>query len=107
MDKLLLKDIRCFRGEHVAPLAPLTILVGENSTGKSTLLALTRIAWDIAYGATEPDFNEEPFQLGAYDELAHYHGGRGKRATSFSVGFSDYFQAPPRHRSTSGPISIT
>lgn len=86
MEKLLLKDVRCFRGEHTVPLAPLTIVVGENSTGKSTLLALTRIAWDIAVGIAEPDFNEDPFQLGVYDEIAHYHGGRGKRATSFSVG---------------------
>lgn len=89
MDELILRDFRCFRGEHVIPLAPITVLVGENSTGKSTLLALARIAWDLAFGVTGADFNEEPFQLGSYEELAHNNGGRGKRAPSFSVGFSD------------------
>jgi predicted ATPase len=87
MDRLFVKDVRCFRGEHWVRLAPLTILVGENSTGKSTFLALTRLAWDLAYGVMQPDFNEEPFQLGSYDDLVHY-GGRGKRAASFSLGLS-------------------
>lgn len=88
MDALLVRDVRCFKGETLGRLAPLTFLIGENSTGKSTFLALARVAWDIAYGVTEPDFNEDPFSLGAYDEIAHYHGGRGKRAKSFSVGFA-------------------
>ena len=87
MDRLFVKDVRCFRGEHWARLAPLTVLVGENSTGKSTFLALARLAWDMAFGVTEPDFNGEPFQLGSYDDLAHY-GGRGKRVASFALGLS-------------------
>lgn len=100
MDKLTLRDVRCFRGEVSTRLAPLTFLVGENSTGKSTLLAFARVAWDIAYGLSEPDFNEEPFALGAYDELAHYHGGRGKRAKTFGVGFlMSRREMPGQHRS--------
>lgn len=104
METLLLKDVRCFRGDHTARLAPLTLLVGENSTGKSTFLALTRIAWDIAFGAVGPDFNEDPFYLGSYEELAHYHGGRGARTRSFSIGGS--FANRSRRRLGSGSTTV-
>jgi hypothetical protein len=86
MERLLVRDVRCFRGQREVSLAPLTLLVGENSTGKSTLLALARVAWDVGFGITGPDFNEEPFHLGAYAEIAHYHGGQGGRVRNFSVG---------------------
>jgi hypothetical protein len=104
MDSLLVRDVRRFRGENHARLAPMTFLVGENSTGKSTLLALTRIAWDIAYSRTEPNFNEEPFQLGAYDDIAHYHGGQGKRARSFAIGFE--FSARSARGSQEMPTAV-
>jgi predicted ATPase len=84
MLRLIAKDFRCFRDLDV-PLAPLTLLVGENSTGKSTLLALFQLAWDMAFGDVI-DFNKEPFRLGAYDDIARFHGGRGKRAASFTLG---------------------
>jgi predicted ATPase len=85
MDKLIMKDVRCF-SDVEAPLAPLTILVGENSTGKSSFLALLRLAWDLVSGQRDLDFNEDPFRLGAYDHIARYHGGKGKRVTTFSLG---------------------
>ena len=93
---LVVQDIRCFHSEMVVPLAPLTLLVGENSAGKSTFLAATRLAWDIAHGNFQPDFNEEPFPLGAYDQIANLRGGRGGRAESFSIGFE--FTAPKKLR---------
>ena len=33
MDRITLRDYRCFHGEQSARLAPLTLLVGENSAG--------------------------------------------------------------------------
>ncbi len=87
MDKLILQDVRCFRGRHELPLAPLTILVGENSTGKSTVLSAARLAWDIGNGVASPDFNEEPFDWGAYDQIAYTGGGRSGRAKTFVIGF--------------------
>ena len=65
--------------------SPLTLLVGENSTGKSTVLAAARLAWDISNGVASPDFNEEPFDWGAYDQIACVRGGRNK-AKSFLIG---------------------
>lgn len=87
MDALTIENVRCFKGPHSIRLAPLTLLVGENSTGKSTLLSMVRIAWDLKNRIGSPDFNEPPFQLGNYDRIAHYHGGQAKRALSFCVGF--------------------
>ena len=42
MDSVTLKNFRCFRKEQTARLAPLTLLVGENSTGKTSFMAMIR-----------------------------------------------------------------
>lgn len=86
MERLILEDFRCFAGRHEAPLAPLTVLAGENSSGKSSFLAAIRLAWDAAYRREPADFNEEPFLLGAYDQIATYRRGRPGRAQSFKIG---------------------
>ena len=87
MDKITLKNYRCFREEQTARLAPLTLLVGENSTGKTSFLAMIRALWDVAYQNRIPDFKEDPYDLGSFDEIAHYRGGRGGRAVTFDAGF--------------------
>lgn len=87
MDKIIFENVRCFSTLQLCSVKPITLLVGENSSGKSTFLALTRIAWDIAQGdLTEDLFNEEPFLLGAYDQIASYRGGKAGRAKSFTIG---------------------
>ena len=87
MDQITLKNYRCFREEQVTRMAPLTLLVGENSTGKTSFLALIRALWDVAYRASIPDFKEEPYDLGSFDEIAYYRGGRSGRADTFEAGF--------------------
>ena len=72
MDRITLKNFRCFRDEQTARLAPLTLLVGENSTGKTSFMAMIRALWDIAYGLRIPDFKEEPYDLGSFYEIAHH-----------------------------------
>ena len=42
MDTLILEDFRCFAGRNEVPIRPLTLLVGENSTGKTSFLAAAR-----------------------------------------------------------------
>ncbi len=42
MDQITIKNFRCFRDKQTARLAPLTLLVGENSTGKTSFMALIR-----------------------------------------------------------------
>lgn len=86
MDKIIVQGVRSFADRQEIPLRRLTVLVGENSSGKSTFLALSRIAWDISHGQPEVDFNEEPFPLGAYEQLASWFRGRAGRAKSLTIG---------------------
>ena len=87
MNQITLENFRCFRNEQHVRLAPLTLLVGENSTGKTSFLALIRALWDAAYRRETPDFKEAPYDLGSFDEIAHYRGGRAGRANEFKAGF--------------------
>ena len=88
MDEIRLREYRCFREDQTARLAPLTLLVGENSTGKTSFLAILRALWDLAFSHRVPDFKEDPYDLGSFDEIAHYRGGRGGRAETFLAEFS-------------------
>jgi len=91
MDKIVIENFRCFRTLQEVPLAPLTLLVGENSTGKTSFLAAIRIAASLQNMGMFPDFNEEPFALGAYEQIANYSAGRAGRAESFTIGYEDSF----------------
>ena len=82
MNRVFFENVRCFSSRQDVPLAPLTVLVGENSSGKSTVLALVRLAWDMALKLRTPDFNEEPFLLGAYDQISSVGGA----SDSFKIG---------------------
>ncbi|MCY3604098.1 MAG: AAA family ATPase [Chloroflexi bacterium] len=93
MDTLIIEDFRCFAGRNEVPTRPLTLLVGENSTGKTSFLAAVRASHELLFSVT-PDFNEEPFRLGSYDQIANYRGGRAGRAKSFAIG--QRFIAAPR-----------
>ena len=93
MDRVTLQNYRCFREEQSARLAPLTFLVGENSTGKTSFLALLRALWQIAFRNRIPDFRQPPYDLGGFDDIVHHHGGRNKVPESFEVAF-DLFPQP-------------
>ena len=94
MDSIRLRNFRCFRDEQTARLAPLTLLVGDNSTGKTSFMAMIRALWDVAYVHRVPDFKEDPYDLGSFDDIAHHRGSRGGRAETFEAGF----ETAPRRR---------
>ena len=98
MDRIVLKNFRCFRDEQIARLAPLTLLVGENSTGKTSFMAMIRALWDIAYWHRIPDFKEDPYDLGSFEEIVHHRGAKGGRASSFEAGF----KSAPNSRKVEG-----
>jgi hypothetical protein len=83
---LLLKGFRCFRDDVEIPIAKITLLVGENSTGKSSVLAAIGLVGEIADTVETPNFNQPPFELGSWDTIAHFHGGQGKRAREVELG---------------------
>ena len=86
MDRITIEGVRCFHDRQSVRLRPITLLVGENSSGKTTFLALIRLAWDICQGEVPIDFNDDPFPLGAYDQIASFIGGRAGRVRSFEIG---------------------
>ena len=86
MDSINLQGFRCFRDRQEATLAPLTLIVGENSTGKTSFLSMIRALWDVAYANTAPDFKEEPYDLGTFAEIAH--SGADGRRSKFEGGFA-------------------
>lgn len=86
MEEVRLKNFRCFRGEQTARLAPLTLLVGDNSTGKTSFMALIRALWDAAYVQATPDFKEPPYDLGSFDEVVHRRSGRAGASETIEAG---------------------
>ncbi|MGO4881934.1 MAG: AAA family ATPase [Bryobacteraceae bacterium] len=86
---LQFEGIRCFGEPQDAVIRPITLLVGENSSGKTTFLALCRIAHATANGSvSNPPFNDDPFWLGAYDQIASHPRGGAGRAKYFSLAIS-------------------
>ena len=84
--RLKIEGIRCFSTLQEATLRPLTILVGENSSGKTTFLALCKIMCSTLEGYSQiPSFNEPPFSMGAFEQIASYVGGRAGRVKEFSL----------------------
>ena len=85
--KFILKDVRCFEGQNEFNIRPLTFLVGENSTGKSTMLGCFQALNDFMTGflpANNVDFNKEPYQMGAFADIARKTRSIAK---SFELGF--------------------
>jgi hypothetical protein len=107
METVFLSGIRCFPEVQTFTLRPITILVGENSTGKSTLLAATRIAWDIAHGGLPVDFNEEPFRMGTFDSIASYVSAKEGRSDSFTIGFTHKIHPDIRKQHPQLPATLT
>lgn len=85
MKEIALENFRCFHTKQTARLAPLTLLVGDNSTGKTSFLAVTRVLWDCVHGHQIPNFKEEPFDLGSFDEIAHRQSERNTQASTFEI----------------------
>ena len=78
--KFILKDVRCFEGVQEFNIRPLTFLVGENSTGKSTVLGCMQVLGNFEFNpgkGSHFDFNTDPYQMGAYADIARKTGGRG------------------------------
>ena len=66
--KFTLKDVRCFAGEQSIDIRPITLLVGENSTGKSTVLGCYN-AFLRCFDGRIVDFNEAPYQMGGFNNI--------------------------------------
>ena len=89
VSEVTLKNFRCFQDAQKARLAPLTLLMGENSAGKTSFMAILRILMDTVHGE-DPDFKKEPYDLGTFEEIIHYQNGKKKEGQPecFEAGFA-------------------
>jgi energy-coupling factor transporter ATP-binding protein EcfA2 len=87
--KIILEHVRSFSRRCEVPIRPLTLLVGENSSGKSTFLSVVSCVLNSARFPANPNFNEPPYNLGTFETIATYKGGKYGRDEAFSIGFSD------------------
>ena len=86
---LILRNVRCFQGEQRGGLRPVTLLVGENSTGKTTFLGCYGVLhrmFSRPYFEHGPDFNEEPFPMGSFRDVVRSRRGPGGRIDEFKLG---------------------
>lgn len=109
-------NYRCFGTEpQTVRLAPLTILVGENSTGKTALAALVRAMWDATYRNRVPDFNEAPYEMGGFRQIAYQRNGRARGKARITAEFevaperegADAFHASVSFRERAGLAAPT
>lgn len=84
--EVILENVRCFAGKHIIPIRPLTILVGENSSGKSTFLAALSAVMDPLGFPMRPSLNEPPYSLGNFDTILTNKVGGAERKPFVSLG---------------------
>ena len=91
VNELILQNYRCFRNEQRGRLRPITLLVGENSTGKSSFMA-SYVAIDQCFRKKElndePNFNLDPFELGLFKDIAYTAGKKRNDTNEFKIGMS-------------------
>ena len=88
--EFIIENVRCFRDRLRVPLRPITFLVGENSTGKTTFMGCYNALCNL-WGSIRMErgsgniFNQDPFSMGAYGDIV----ARSRPETdSFCMGIS-------------------
>ena len=87
----IIENVRCFAGEQRVPIRPITLLVGENSTGKTTFAACCYVAKKFASAlggsANGLGFNTPPFSMSGFREIVR-RSGNGRSCDEFRLGFA-------------------
>lgn len=86
--QLTIRDIRSFNGLQTVTFRPITLVVGDNSSGKTTLLALARATLAPYSFPMAVNFTEPPFDLGGFTNIATRRVGPKGSAKSFALGIS-------------------
>lgn len=82
--KIALSNFRAFAETGAINIKPLTILVGENSTGKTSFLAALRFCFSLSEKPKSGYFNVYPFDLGSFEDIVH-QSGQNSTNLSFSL----------------------
>ena len=84
-----MEEVRCFGEQQTLEIRPLTFLVGENSTGKTTALACFHVLANYLQGRGV-DFNEKssnlhPYSMGTFKDIVR---NSKKKEKAFKLGFT-------------------
>ena len=81
-----MEEVRCFAERQEFNIRPLTFLVGENSTGKTTALACFQVLADcLGVGSEALDFNSDPYSMGIFKDIVR---NSRKKEKAFTLGFT-------------------
>ena len=78
-----MEDVRCFGERQTLEIRPLTFLVGENSTGKTTALGCFHVLANYLQNG-EVDFNSHPYSMGIFKDIVR---NSRPKAKTFKLGF--------------------
>ena len=79
-----MEEVRCFGERQTLEIRPLTFLVGENSTGKTTALACFQVLANYLRGEGI-DFNADPYSMGIFKDIVR---NSRPKAKAFKLGFT-------------------
>ncbi len=79
-----MEEVRCFSERQTLEIRPLTFLVGENSTGKTTALACFQMLANYLRGEGV-DFNADPYSMGIFKDIVRNSRPKGQ---AFKLGFT-------------------
>ena len=79
-----MEEVRCFAERQTLEIRPLTFLVGENSTGKTTALACFHVLANYLRNRVV-DFNAAPYAMGIFKDIIR---NSRPKAKTFKMGFT-------------------
>ena len=79
-----MEEVRCFSERQTLEIRPLTFLVGENSTGKTTALACFHVLANYLR-RLEVDFNSHPYSMGTFKDIVR---NSRKKEKAFKLGIA-------------------
>ena len=82
-----MEEVRCFSERQTLEIRPLTFLVGENSTGKTTALGCFHILAGYLRG-DGVDFNSHPYSMGTFKDIVR---NSKKKEKNFKLGFTSKY----------------
>ena len=87
-----MEEVRCFGGRQTLEIRPLTFLVGENSTGKTTALACFHVLANFFRGRgvdfNEKSSNSHPYSMGTFKDIVR---NSKKKEKVFKLGFTSEY----------------
>ena len=110
LEEFIIGNVRCFAGEQRVPIRPVTLLVGANSTGKTTFLGGYRVLHRLTSSESWQNdlsrrrilsFNDEPFSMGAFQDIVN-RGAMKRRVPAFQLGAKLPFTSYASEKSASG-----